>query len=165
MTDPVSVHRRQHNWRLLLGACLFAIACGGPGRPDVLAFEPVLEEDNRLVTLLDESTTLAVRDRPSAVRDIRTVVLGRAQANAAACGNLQVIHPTAVALRTRLCGNTVEREESTRALMLALEAGDATGVSSAIRRMIALARAMDQLEADVQRARNQQPTSGCARRG
>jgi hypothetical protein len=138
-------------------------ACRGPGRPDVLTFEPVLEEDSSLVTLLNEAMDLGERDSAAAVRNLRDQVIPRARRNAEAAGATQVQHPLARELRTRLCQRTAQRAETTTALADALAASDAEALSRALRHMRQLALDMHQLEGDIQRARHAPASSGCAR--
>lgn len=147
-------------------AGLVAIAavasCGGARRPDVVGFEPVLEEDANLVTLLNEAMDVGERDPRAAARNLREQVLPRARRNAESAGNLTVRHPTAAALRTRLCQFSARRAETTQALGEALEQSDTALLSTTLRSMRQLALDMHALEGDVQRARNEPARAGCA---
>lgn len=144
-------------------ALSLAAACG-PGRPDVIGFEPVLEEDSTLVTLLNEAMDLGERDPRAAARNLREQVLPRARRNADAAGALTVRHPRATELRTRLCQFSARRAETTESLARALDTSDTELLSSTMRAMRQLAIDLRDLEGDVMRARNEPPASGCARR-
>jgi hypothetical protein len=143
-------------------AVLWAASCS-PGRPDVAAFEPILEEDANLVTLLNEAMELGERDPRAAARNLREQVVRRARRNAEAAGLLSVRHPRARELRTRLCQLSARRAETTEALAEALSTANTTLLSSTLRSMRQLALDMDALEGDVQRARNEPARAGCAR--
>lgn len=139
-----------------------ATSCRGPGRPDVLAFEPILEEDGTLVTQLNEAMDLAERDPRAAARNLREQVLVRARRNAETAGSLTVRHPRATELRTKLCQFSARRAETTQSLAEALETSNAELLSRTMRSMRQLALDMHALEGDVQRARNEPARSGCA---
>jgi tryptophan 2,3-dioxygenase len=139
-----------------------AASCRGSGRPDVAGFEPLLEEDGNLVTLLNEAMDLGERDHLAAARNLRDQVVVRARRNAEAAGALRVSHPRARALRTTLCQLTARRAETTEALAGALESQQVEALSRTLRAMRQLAGDMEQLERDVQRARSEPAPSGCA---
>lgn len=143
-------------------ALALAASCG-PGRPDVAGFEPILEEDGNLVTLLNEAMDLGERDPQGAARNLREQVVPRARRNAEAAGNLLVQHPRARELRTKLCQHSARRAETTESLADALSHANTTLLSSSLRSMRQLALDMRSLEGDVQRARNDPGRSGCAR--
>jgi hypothetical protein len=150
---------------LVLAGVLWSGACRGVGRPDVLPFEPILEEDSHLVTLLNEAMDVGERDTDGAVRSLREQVVPRARRNAESAGATAVRHPRAVELRTRLCQRTAERAETSGALADALAGRDADALSRALRKMRQLALDMERLEQDVQRARQEPATGGCASAG
>ncbi|MFO0557068.1 MAG: hypothetical protein U0269_35725 [Polyangiales bacterium] len=143
-------------------AVLVAASCG-PGRPDVADFEPILEEDGNLVTLLNEAMDLGERDPRAAARNLQEQVTPRARRNAEAAGNLSVQHPRARELRTRLCQLSARRAETTQALGEALSTANTSLLSTTMRAMRQLALDMHALEGDVQRARNDPGRAGCSR--
>lgn len=143
-------------------AVLMAANCG-PGRPDVAGFEPILEEDGNLVTLLNEAMDLGERDPSAAARNLEEQVAPRARRNAEAAGNLSVQHPRARELRTRLCQLSARRAETTQALGEALSSANTSLLSTTMRAMRQLALDMHALEGDVQRARNDPGRAGCSR--
>lgn len=130
----------------------------------MIGFEPVLEEDSTLVTLLNEAMDLGERDPRAAARNLREQVLPRARRNADAAGALVVRHPRAAELRTKLCRYSAHRAETTESLAQALENGNAELLSTTLRSMRQLALDLHELEGDVMRARNEPGSNGCARR-
>lgn len=148
---------------MALAALNVAGGCRSQGRPDVQPFESILEEDSNLVTLLNEAMDLGERNHQEAARNLREQVVPRARANAERAGNTRVEHPRARALRTTLCQLTARRAETTETLAQALEQQNTETLSRTLRSMRQVALDMAQLESDVQRARNEPPTSGCSR--
>lgn len=146
---------------------LLALVAGGAvscqGRvPDVGGFAPVLQEDGRIVELLQEADTLSERDAPAAARNLREVVLPRARANAAAAARVAPEHPRARALARDLVRASEERAATIELYANALVAHDDAALLGALRRQRALEQSMDQLESEVQSASRAPPDRGCS---
>lgn len=129
--------------------------------PDVGAFTPVLEEDGRIVELLMEADALGDHDPRAAARNLRELVLLRAQANWHSAAGIVVGHPRANVLRVELVRLTGERASTIEAYAVALEAGDLQALHDVVHRQAMLDRAMERLEGAVQAATRVAPDRAC----
>lgn len=137
-------------------------ACRREGIVDVEPMRPVLETDGHVVELLLEADALSQRDPEAAARNLRETVLPRARTNAEAVGRITVTHPRARQLHQELSRLMEERVRTIEAYADALARRDPSALRDVLARQVALDRAMDRIEGEIQAASRTPTTRGCA---